>query len=640
MGLLDNLAGPRDLRELDDQQLDDLAEEIREFLIAKVSRNGGHLGPNLGVVELTMAIHRVFDSPHDKIVFDTGHQAYVHKILTGRARQFDQLRQQGGLSGYPSRAESPHDLVENSHASTSLSYADGLAKAFSVRGKDNFVVAVVGDGALTGGMAWEALNNIASAKDSNLVIVVNDNGRSYTPTVGGFADHLASLRTDPRYEQALAQVRTKLNRTKLIGPPLYDALHAIKKGLKDAIAPQGMFEDLGLKYLGPVNGHDVNAVEQALTLARNFGGPVIVHALTRKGHGYEPALQHAADNFHSPGAFDPETGELLAAASIMWTDVFRDELVRIGAERPDVVAITAAMLHPTGLDGFATAYPERTFDVGIAEQHAVTSAAGMAMGKLHPVVAIYATFVNRAFDQVLMDAALHQCGITLVLDRAGVTGDDGASHNGMWDMSILQVVPGLRLAAPRDGARLRELLSEAVTVNDAPTVIRFPRGAVQADLEAVDRVGDIDVMSRTGERDVLVVAVGSMVATCVDVAQRLEAQGIGVTVIDPRWVKPVNSMLLDLARDHRLVVSVEDNGVVGGCGSALASELRSAGVETPVQVFGIPQRFLQHGRRAAILEEIGLTAQGLARDITARMSALAESAAHDIDQSSEATEAT
>ncbi|MEJ7706037.1 MAG: 1-deoxy-D-xylulose-5-phosphate synthase [Nocardioidaceae bacterium] len=640
MGLLDNLAGPRDLRELDDQQLDDLAEEIREFLIAKVSRNGGHLGPNLGVVELTMAIHRVFDSPHDKIVFDTGHQAYVHKILTGRARQFDQLRQQGGLSGYPSRAESPHDLVENSHASTSLSYADGLAKAFSVRGKDNFVVAVVGDGALTGGMAWEALNNIASAKDSNLVIVVNDNGRSYTPTVGGFADHLASLRTDPRYEQALAQVRTKLNRTKLIGPPLYDALHAIKKGLKDAIAPQGMFEDLGLKYLGPVNGHDVNAVEQALTLARNFGGPVIVHALTRKGHGYEPALQHAADNFHSPGAFDPETGELLAAASIMWTDVFRDELVRIGAERPDVVAITAAMLHPTGLDGFAAAYPERTFDVGIAEQHAVTSAAGMAMGNLHPVVAIYATFVNRAFDQVLMDAALHQCGITLVLDRAGVTGDDGASHNGMWDMSILQVVPGLRLAAPRDGARLRELLSEAVTVNDAPTVIRFPRGAVQADLEAVDRVGDIDVMSRAGERDVLVVAVGSMVATCVDVAQRLEAQGIGVTVIDPRWVKPVNSMLLDLARDHRLVVSVEDNGVVGGCGSALASELRSAGVETPVQVFGIPQRFLQHGRRAAILEEIGLTAQGLARDITARMSALAESAAHDIDQSSEATEAT
>ncbi|MEJ7745097.1 MAG: 1-deoxy-D-xylulose-5-phosphate synthase [Nocardioidaceae bacterium] len=625
MSLLDSLTEPRDLRDLDEEQLRVLAAEIRSFLVTKVSRTGGHLGPNLGVVELTLAIHRVFDSPTDKVVFDTGHQAYVHKIVTGRAAGFDVLRQPGGLSGYPSRAESAHDLVENSHASTSLSYADGLAKAFALRGENRFVVAVVGDGALTGGMTWEALNNIASAKNSNLVIVVNDNGRSYTPTVGGFAEHLASLRTDPRYEQALDQVRLKLTRTKLVGPPLYDALHAIKKGLKDAIAPQGMFEDLGLKYLGPVDGHDLASVEQALSLAKNFGGPVIVHALTHKGFGYPPAEQHEADNLHAlSGAFDPETGELLAAAATIWTDVLRDELVRLGAERPDLVAITAAMLHPTGLDGFATAYPERTFDVGIAEQHAITSAAGMAMGGLHPVVAVYATFLNRAFDQVLMDAALHQCGVTIVLDRAGITGEDGPSHNGMWDMSILQVVPGLRLAAPRDGSRLRELLREAVDVGDAPTVIRFPKGAVQVDLDAIDTVGSVDVMARSGNPDVLIVAVGSMVATCLDVAQRLEAQGIGVTVVDPRWVKPVNPVLVDLARRHKLVVSVEDNGRVGGCGSALVQALLDADVQRPAQVFGIPQQFLEQGKRAAMLDEAGLSAQSLARDITARMSALAE----------------
>ncbi|MBA3265393.1 MAG: 1-deoxy-D-xylulose-5-phosphate synthase [Nocardioidaceae bacterium] len=624
MGLLDNLTSPRDLRALDEQQLRELAAEIRAFLVAKVSRTGGHLGSNLGVVELTLAIHRVFDSPTDKVIFDTGHQAYVHKILTGRAGGFDGLKQSGGISGYPSRAESEHDLVENSHASTALSYADGLAKAFALRGEQRSVVAVVGDGALTGGMTWEALNNIASDRHSNLVIVVNDNGRSYSPTVGAFAEHLASLRTNPHYEQALDQVRRKLTRTKFVGPPMYDALHAIKKGLKDAIAPQGMFEDLGLKYLGPVDGHDLDAVEQALTLAKNFHGPVIVHALTRKGMGYPPAERHMADNFHGVGTFDPETGEPLAAVATIWTDVFRDELVQLGAERPDLVAVTAAMLHPTGLDGFSTAYPERTFDVGIAEQHAITAAAGMAMGGLHPVVAIYATFLNRAFDQVLMDAALHKCGVTIVLDRAGVTGDDGASHNGMWDMSILQVVPGLRLAAPRDGTRLRELLREAVEVADAPTVVRFPKGAVQVDLDAVEKVGTVDVMARVGAPDVLIVAVGSMVATCLDVAQRLAAQGIGVTVVDPRWVKPVTPELVELARQHRLIVSVEDNGRVGGCGSVLTQALLDACVDRPVQVFGIPQQFLDHGKRAAILDAVGLTAQGLARDITARMSALAE----------------
>jgi 1-deoxy-D-xylulose-5-phosphate synthase len=625
MGLLDRLTGPRDLHDLDDDELDALAVEIRDFLVRKVSRTGGHLGPNLGVVELTLALHRTFDSPTDRIVFDTGHQAYVHKILTGRAAGFDRLRQEDGLSGYPSRAESEHDVVENSHASTALSYADGLAKAYAIRGEKRHVAAVIGDGALTGGMtggmAWEALNNIASNHDRRLVIVVNDNGRSYTPTVGGLADHLTVLRTNPRYEQVLDQVKRRLNGVRGVGPAVYDALHAMKKGMKDAIAPQGLFEDLGLKYVGPVDGHDRSAVEHALTQAKRFGGPVIVHVITRKGFGYDPAERHEADQFHSPGVFDAVTG-VENPKGHTWTDVFADEMVALGAERQDLVAITAAMMHPVGLHTFAARYPERTFDVGIAEQHATTSAAGLAMGGLHPVVAVYATFLNRAFDQVLMDVALHECGVTFVLDRSGVTGDDGASHNGMWDMSILQVVPGLRIAAPRDAARLRQLLREAVQVDDAPTVVRFPKGPPVDDLEAVDRAGGCDVLVRTGAKDVLIVGIGSMATTSVEVAERLVAQGIGVTVVDPRWVKPVDPALLHLAREHRLVVSVEDNGVVGGCGSVLLQTLNEARIDTPVRLHGIPQQFLVHAKRAVILERIGLTAQTLARSIVEDVTAL------------------
>ena len=621
MGLLDRITGPRDLRDLDEDQLAQLAFEIRDFLVAKVSRTGGHLGPNLGVVELTMAIHRVFDSPTDRVVFDTGHQAYVHKLLTGRAAGFDSLRQERGLSGYPSRAESDHDVVENSHASTALSYADGLAKAYAIRGEDRYVVAVVGDGALTGGMAWEALNNIAENRDRKLVIVVNDNGRSYTPTVGGLANHLTTLRTNPRYEQVLDLVKKRLNGVRGVGPAVYDTLHAVKKGMKDALAPQGLFEDLGLKYVGPVDGHDRAAVEIALVQAQRFDGPVIVHVMTKKGFGYDAAERHEADQFHSPGPFNVETGEENPKGQI-WTDIFADEMATLGGERKDLVAITAAMLHPVGLHLFAARYPERTFDVGIAEQHATTSAAGLAMGGLHPVVAVYATFLNRAFDQVLMDVALHRCGVTFVLDRAGVTGDDGASHNGMWDMSILQVVPGLRIAAPRDGARLRELLREAVRVPDAPTVVRFPKGPPIADVEAVDRAGGCDVLVRSGAKDVLLVGIGSMAAVSVEVAGRLRAQGIGVTVVDPRWVKPVDPALVDLARDHRLLVSVEDNGIVGGCGAVLLQTLNEARVDTPVRLKGIPQRFLDHAKRTKILEDCGLTDKAIARGIVEDVTAL------------------
>jgi 1-deoxy-D-xylulose-5-phosphate synthase len=623
--LLESIQGPADLKRLDAAQLTQLAAEIREFLVESVAKTGGHLGPNLGAVELTVAIHRVFDSPRDKVLFDTGHQSYVHKILTGR-QDFSLLRQRGGLSGYPSRAESEHDLIENSHASTALSYADGLAKAFELQGEgDRTVVALVGDGALTGGMCWEALNNIAAGKDRRVIIVVNDNGRSYSPTIGGLATHLADLRVTQGYERALDLIKKTVPRAPVVGHVAYEALHGVKKGLKDILQPQAMFEDLGIKYVGPIDGHDEEAVERALRKAHRFGGPVIVHAITRKGFGYAPAENDEEDCMHGGGAFDPLTGRQLPnAGGPSWTSVYGREMVAIAEERPDVVAITAAMLHPVGLGAFAAKYPDRTFDVGIAEQHALTSAAGLAMGGLHPVVSLYATFLNRAFDQLLMDVALHRLPVTVTLDRSGVTGDDGASHNGMWDLSILQLVPGLRIAVPRDGALLRELLRDCLNINDGPTAIRFPKGPVADDLEAVDRLGSMDVLARSGAQDVLMVAVGSMATPCVEVADRLTAQGIGVTVLDPRWVKPLDPALAGAAAGYRLVVVVEDNGRVGAVGDAVARLLRDTEVDTPVRTFGIPQEFLDHAKRAQILADLGLTPQGLARDITEAMARLTD----------------
>jgi 1-deoxy-D-xylulose-5-phosphate synthase len=621
--VLESIRDPRDLRRLTPEQLDALAAEIRAFLVDSVSRTGGHLGPNLGVVELTIALHRVFDSPRDTILWDTGHQAYVHKILTGRRDGFDRLRRRGGLSGYPSRTESPHDVIENSHASTALSWADGLVKARALTGEleNRAVVAVVGDGALTGGMAWEALNNIA-ASEHPLVIVVNDNARSYAPTIGGLAHHLATLRTTRGYERFLEWGKGVLGRTPVVGPPLYETLHGVKKGLKDIVAPQGMFEDLGLKYVGPVDGHDLEALEHALQRARSYGAPVIVHAITHKGLGHAPAERDGLDHFHSIGAVDPETGTPLAPAGRSWTSVFADEMVSQGARRPEVVAVTAAMLQPVGLQPFATAFPDRVFDVGIAEQHAATSAAGMALGGLHPVVALYSTFLNRGFDQLLMDVALHRAPVTFVLDRAGVTGDDGPSHNGMWDLSLLQVVPGLRVAAPRDSATLRAELDQALDVDDGPTVVRFPKGAVCDDLPAVGRAGSMDLLRREGERDVLVVSVGALATTCLEIADRLVAQGLGVTVVDPRWVKPLDPALAPLAAQHRLVVTVEDNGRVGGVGTVVTQLLRDARVPTPIRDFAIPARFLDHGTRQEVLQEVGLTAQEVSRQVVEQMARL------------------
>jgi 1-deoxy-D-xylulose-5-phosphate synthase len=627
--LLTRIRGPRDLDLLSPQQLETLAAEIRTFLVDSVSKTGGHLGPNLGVVELTIALHRVFESPKDKVLFDTGHQSYVHKLLTGR-QDFSRLRARGGISGYPSRAESEHDVIENSHASTVLGWADGLAKAHQLRGSDARVVAVTGDGALTGGMAWEALNNIAAAKDRPLVIVVNDNERSYAPTIGGLANHLATLRTTDGYERFLARGKEVLNRTPVVGRPLYDTLHGAKKGLKDFIAPQGMFEDLGLKYVGPIDGHDIEALESALQRAKRFGGPVIVHCLTEKGRGYQPARQDEADQFHAVGVIHPDTGLPVKSSGADWTGVFSEEMVRLGREREDVVAITAAMMRPTGLHAFAQAFPERVFDVGIAEQHGAVSAAGLATGGLHPVFAVYATFLNRAFDQVLMDVALHRCGVTFVLDRAGVTGSDGASHNGMWDMSVLQCVPGLRIAAPRDAEQLRAQLREAVDVDDAPTVVRYSKGAVGPSVPAVGTVGGMDVLREAGdsEPDVLMVSVGALAPMCLEAADLLAAQGISTTVVDPRWVKPVDEALAPLAERHRVVVTVEDNSRAGGVGSAVAQALRDAGVDVPLRDYGIPPRFLDHGSRKEVLAEIGLTAPDVARQVTGLVSRLDGRYAH------------
>ena len=622
MGILETVHGPRDLDRLTDEQMVELAAEIRRVLVTEVSKTGGHLGPNLGVVELTLALHRVFRSPHDAVVFDTGHQSYVHKLVTGR-QDFSRLRLRGGLAGYPQRRESEHDIVESSHASSSLSWADGISRAFQLTGQsDRHVVAVVGDGALTGGMTWEALNSISDDNRRRLTIVVNDNGRSYAPTIGGMARFLNTVRTRRGYRDLHLGSEQFFSHLGHPGRALYRGVRGGLHGFLSRFTNnEALYSNLDIKYVGPVDGHDQAAMEEALRQARDYGAPVIVHAITEKGRGYEPARADVADQFHAVGQIDPETGEPLETSTAQsWTGVFADEMVRVADEDPTVVGITAAMLRPVGLHKMAEAHPGRVLDVGIAEQHAVTTAAGLAFGGLHPVVALYATFVNRAFDQVLMDVALHRAGVTFVLDRAGVTGPDGPSHHGMWDLAILQVVPHIRLAAPRDATRLREELREAVAVTDAPTVVRFSKGSVGAEHEALERLADgVDVLARTGRPDVLLVCVGPMAATGLDVAERLAAQGIGSTVVDPRWVVPVARSVVDLARDHRLVVTIEDGVRVGGIGTRVRQDLREAGVDTAVTELGLPDEFLDHGSRAEILEEVGLTPQHIARDVVAQV---------------------
>ena len=614
--MIEQIKSPKDLAALSPADLISLAAEIRAFLIAKVTKTGGHLGPNLGVVELSIAIHRTFDSPKDVVLFDTGHQSYVHKILTGRSEGFDQLRQKGGLSGYPSRFESEHDVIENSHASTALSWGDGISRGFSLTGQnDRHVVVVVGDGALTGGMSWEALNNIATAESRNLVIVVNDNERSYSPTIGGMATYLSTLRVTRGYEKFLDWGKDVLQRTPVVGGPIYDTLHGMKKGIKDIIAPQGMFEDLGLKYIGPIDGHDIEAMEKALIKAKAFGAPVILHAITEKGRGYAPAIEDEAEKFHAVGIVDPETGLPLAKGVTTWTSVFADELVKQGEAHENLIAITAAMLGPTGLDKFADKFPDRTIDVGIAEQHAVTSAAGLAFAGMHPVVAVYATFLNRAFDQVLLDVALHKAGVTFVLDRAGITGDDGPSHNGIWDLALTGIIPTMHVAAPRDGARLREVLAESIQITDAPSMLRYPKGEVVADIPAFERRDGIDVLYRGESADVLLVSIGAMAAMAVEAASQAYREGVGVTVIDPRWIKPLPQSLVTMATRYKSVVVLEDGIRHGGIASTISEMFRDAGLQVPIHSIGVPLTFLEHAKRGQILSELGITAQQISLNI-------------------------
>jgi 1-deoxy-D-xylulose-5-phosphate synthase len=621
MSILDRVNGPADLKGLKDTEVVELASEIREFLISKVAKTGGHLGPNLGVVETTLAIHRVFDSPKDSIIFDTGHQSYVHKLLTGR-KNFDNLRSKEGLAGYPQRSESVHDIVESSHASSSISWGDGIAKAYRLTKQDDrYVIVVVGDGALTGGMTWEALNNISDDNDRKLVIVVNDNGRSYAPTIGGLARYLNGIRTEKIYRRLYRLSRKVFYKFGMPGRMAYSTLRGAAKGLLGTFAPKGIFPNLDLKYIGPVNGHDMNAMEEALNQAKKYANPVIVHAITQKGKGYEPAVSDEADQFHAVGQIDPDTGKAVGGSSKQsWTGVFADEMVEIANKKPNVIGITAAMLIPVGLHKFASKFPERVFDVGIAEQHAVTSAAGMAFGGLHPVVAVYATFMGRAFDQVLMDVALHKAGVTFVLDRAGVTGPDGASHHGMWDLAMLQIVPGIRIASPRDEKRLIEELNEAIEVTDGPTVIRFPKGSVSQEIPAIRRLEDgVDVLHESPAKDVLILTVGSMAHTGIQVAKMLADQGIGATVIDPRWVIPVPKSVVALASKHRLVVTIEDGIRVGGIGTRVRQDLRAAQVDTALSEIGLPDEFLEHASRDEILDRVGLNAQDISREIVAQV---------------------
>ena len=614
--MLEKLSAPSDLQGLTASELVQLAQEIRQFLVEKVSRTGGHLGPNLGVVELTIAMHRVFDSPKDVLLFDTGHQSYVHKILTGRAATFDRLRQKDGISGYPSRSESVHDVIENSHASGALSWAHGIASAFKIQNVvDRKVVALVGDGALTGGMSWEALNNIAASEDLPLIIVVNDNERSYSPTIGGMATYLSTLRATRGYEKFLDWGKGVLERTPVVGQPIYETLHGVKKGIKDIVAPQGMFEDLGLKYIGPIDGHDIPAIEDALNLAKDFGAPVLVHVITEKGRGHAPAIQDEAEKFHAVGIVNPETGEPLSKAAKSWTSIFSAELLELGRERDDIVAITAAMLGPTGLDSFQREFPARTFDVGIAEQHAVTAAAGMAYAGLHPIVAVYSTFLNRAFDQLLLDVALHKAGVTFVLDRAGVTGDDGASHNGVWDLALSGIVPGLSVAAPRDAVRVRELLREAVKIDDAPTLLRFPKGPVINEIPAFERRDGIDVLYRGESADILFVSVGALAQIAVEAAAQAYREGVGVTVIDPRWVKPLPASLVTMAGRYKSVVVLEDGIEHGGIASTISELFREHDLDIPVHSIGTPLVFLEHAKRAEIFAELGITVQAITRSL-------------------------
>lgn len=605
--LLDGLDLPVDLSAIDKRELPELTEAIRDYLVSSLSETGGHLSPNLGVVELSLALHRTFDSPTDAIIWDVGHQAYVHKILTGRADQFDSLRQDGGLSGYPSRAESPHDFVENSHASTSLSYALGLAKA----GHHRNVIAVIGDGALTGGMAYEALNHIATDLPPNLIIILNDNGRSYAPTVGGLAKHLARLRLDPHYESTKKAIGSRLRQLPRVGERADELARRVKESVKQMLSPSTFFDVLDLKYAGPIDGHDIGVLEPALRHAAAIEEPVIIHVVTDKGRGYGPAIHDERDKLHGVGKFDVATGAPVIRQT-SYTSVFGHALAAAADEHEDVVAITAAMESSTGLTEMARRHPERVIDVGISEQHAVTMAAGLAMGGKRPFVCIYSSFLQRAFDQITLDVAMHDLPVTLVLDRAGVTGPDGASHHGVFDLTYLRMIPNMVVASPANEHELCGLVATAAQ-HDGPMAIRYPKGSVAAlpDLP-VDpiAVGEWEIVASGS--DVLMLGAGRMVEVASKAAGQLGESGVSVTVANARWIKPLDPRLAEWAANHKLVVTLEDNIVSGGFGAAVMEHLAPVEMAGKVRSLGVPDEFIRFGTANSILSELGLDADSVA----------------------------
>jgi 1-deoxy-D-xylulose-5-phosphate synthase len=626
--LLDSVNSPADLRSLDDEQLQQLAAEIRQFIVEKVAVTGGHLGSNLGAVELTLAVHRVFDSPRDIVLWDTGHQAYVHKIVTGRRDAFDTLRQTGGLSGYPNRLESEHDWVENSHASTILSYAHGIATAVGRGSTDRTVVAVIGDGSMTGGMAFEGLNNLGHS-GKRVVVILNDNGRSYAPTISRLSESVTRLRLHPSYVSASARVEQILRDLPAVGELAWSSLQGFKAALREIIEPTAFFEALGVRYTGPIDGHDIPRLEAALRNAAEFDGPIVVHVLTHKGRGYPPAEDDDEKCLHDAPVFDPATGPPVGwSAPKGYTQAFTDSLIELADRHPQVVALTAAMPGPTGLLPFQARYPDRFFDVGIAEQHAVTAAAGMAMAGLRPVVALYSTFFTRAFDQAVYDVGLHGLPVVFAMDRAGITGNDGPSHHGVLDLALTLKIPGITVFAPSSAQELKTMLRTALDL-DGPSAIRYPKTAARE--VTFDCVGSgLSARRVRSGRDVCIVAVGKMVEPAEEAAAVLADAGIEATVWDPRVVKPLDPAMIADAASHPLVVTVEDGVRVGGVGSFVADAITSlttapgAHVSSsspttppPVVTLGTPLEFIPHGDPATILSSLGLDAAGIAATVGA-----------------------
>jgi 1-deoxy-D-xylulose-5-phosphate synthase len=623
---LADIRQPSDLRPLTLPQLEGLAAEIREFVVSAVSETGGHLGSNLGAVELTLALHRVFDSPRDAILWDTGHQAYIHKIVTGRRAGFGKLRQADGISGYPSREESIHDFIENSHASTVLSYAYGLAVARDAgQSVDRrHIVAVIGDGSMTGGMAYEALNNLGHS-DKRVIIVLNDNGRSYAPTVsnlsqGALSNKLTDIRLNPVYVRRQRKIEKWLKDLPVIGPQAERGMEAFKAGVREFLQPPAFFEALGVRYVGPIDGHDIDALEHAFKAAqqRVEEGPIVIHVITQKGRGYSPAEDDDEKHLHDAPVFNPATGPSKSVPT-GYTEAFSDTIVNLAKTDPCIVAITAAMPGPTGLIQFQQQFPDRFFDVGIAEQHAVTAAAGMAMGGMRPIVALYSTFLNRAWDQVVYDVALHRLPVIFCLDRAGITGDDGPSHHGIYDMALLSKVPGMRVLAPSSTQEVEQMLKDAITLaNEGPVVIRYPKGVARS-VDAADVGSGLAARKLLTDESntVCILAIGKMVAASLDAAALLAAKGISATVWDVRSCAPLDQSMIDNAAAHQVVVTVEDGIREGGIGMTIEDLVSHAtGSHRPsIEVLGIPKQFIPQAKPDAILSRLGLNAEGIAATV-------------------------